>query len=86
LARAIQKFVEDPLAEEIVKGLAHPGDTIHFSVEDQAEKLILKIDKGQTADATEAPAAPKSGAKKEGGPADAEPQAEAATEEDLEGK
>jgi ATP-dependent Clp protease ATP-binding subunit ClpC len=83
LARAIQKFVEDPLAEEIVKGLAHPGDSIHFSVEADAEKLSLSIKKQDEASPTQEVKPEKKAKKQE---EDSEPAAEATAEEDLEGK
>ncbi|MGA0109665.1 MAG: hypothetical protein ACO3HG_04270, partial [Schleiferiaceae bacterium] len=41
--RAIQRYVEDPLAEEIVKGAFHPGDTVVFSALPDAEHLTLAI-------------------------------------------
>ncbi|MEY3942123.1 MAG: hypothetical protein RIR07_1009 [Bacteroidota bacterium] len=43
LQRAIQRYVEDPLAEEIVKGAFHPGDTVVFSALPDAEHLTLAI-------------------------------------------
>ena len=43
LARSIQKFIEDPLAEEIVAGKASAGDTIKFDAKKDSKKLILKI-------------------------------------------
>jgi ATP-dependent Clp protease ATP-binding subunit ClpC len=43
LQRAIQRYVEDPLAEEIVKGTFHPGDTVVFSGAEGAELLSLAI-------------------------------------------
>ena len=43
LARAIQKYVEDPLAEEIVKGQAHPGDSIAFTVLPEALTLNISV-------------------------------------------
>jgi ATP-dependent Clp protease ATP-binding subunit ClpC len=43
LQRAIQRYVEDPLAEEIVKGSFHPGDTVVFSGGEGAELLSLVI-------------------------------------------
>jgi ATP-dependent Clp protease ATP-binding subunit ClpC len=53
LQRAIQRYVEDPLAEEIVKGAFHPGDTVVFTAEPGAEQLALAI-------APNAPDAPRS--------------------------
>jgi ATP-dependent Clp protease ATP-binding subunit ClpC len=43
LQRAIQRYLEDPLAEEIVKGAFHPGDTVVFSGAEGAEQLTLHI-------------------------------------------
>ena len=43
LQRAIQRYVEDPLAEEIIKGAFHPGDTVVFSGAEGAEQLTLHI-------------------------------------------
>ena len=43
LQRAIQRYIEDPLAEEIVTGSFHPGDTVVFSAVEAAEKLTLAI-------------------------------------------
>ncbi len=34
LRRAVQRFIEDPLAEEVLRGAFHPGDTIHAEMED----------------------------------------------------
>jgi ATP-dependent Clp protease ATP-binding subunit ClpC len=47
LQRAIQRYVEDPLAEEIVKGTFHPGDTVVFSGAEGAELLSLVITPAQ---------------------------------------
>ena len=47
LQRAIQRYVEDPLAEEIVKGTFHPGDTVVFSGTEGAELLSLAITSAQ---------------------------------------
>jgi len=41
LKRAIQKYMEDPLAEEIIKGEMAEGDTIEITLDD--EKTGLKI-------------------------------------------
>jgi hypothetical protein len=64
-----------------VKGLAHPGDTIHFSVEAEAEKLSLLIEK-----ATEETPAKEVKSGKKASKKDEEPTAEATADEDLEGK
>ena len=43
LKRAIQKYVEDALAEEIIKSNAHDGDTINLDVGKDDTKLSIKI-------------------------------------------
>jgi len=43
LKRAIQKFIEDPLAEEIIKSNLKEGDSIKLDLEDAAEKLVVVI-------------------------------------------
>lgn len=47
LTRAIQKFVEDPLAEEIVAGKANEGDLVKFDAKKDADKLTLKISRNK---------------------------------------
>jgi len=42
LNRAIQKYLEDPIAEEILKGDVHEGDTILADYKDGAEGLEVK--------------------------------------------
>jgi ATP-dependent Clp protease ATP-binding subunit ClpC len=48
LKRAIQKFIEDPLAEEIIKANLQEGDTIKMDVTDGAEELTIRIEKGKS--------------------------------------
>lgn len=48
LKRAIQKYIEDPLAEEIIKANLSEGDKIMLDVEDGAEILSVKIEKGKS--------------------------------------
>ena len=43
LKRAIQKYVEDALAEEIIKSNAHEGDTITLDIGKDDAKLDIKI-------------------------------------------
>ena len=43
LKRAIQKYIEDPLAEEIVKAGAVDGDTIEIGFEKGMEEASIKI-------------------------------------------
>jgi ATP-dependent Clp protease ATP-binding subunit ClpC len=47
LKRAIQKFIEDPLAEEIIKSNLKEGDTIRMDVKDNAEELTVIIEKSK---------------------------------------
>jgi ATP-dependent Clp protease ATP-binding subunit ClpC len=49
LKRAIQKFIEDPLAEEIVKSNLHEGDSINMDIQKDASELKIKIKKAQNA-------------------------------------
>ena len=42
LKRAIQKYVEDILAEEIVLDQVHEGDNIEFALDERAEQLFIK--------------------------------------------
>ncbi|HEY4799643.1 MAG TPA: ATP-dependent Clp protease ATP-binding subunit [Bacteroidia bacterium] len=43
LKRAIQKYIEDPLAEEIIKSSAAEGDTIEIDHEKNSEEVIIKV-------------------------------------------
>ena len=45
LNRAIQKYLEDPIAEEILKGDVHTGDTLVADYEGTGENLTLKVKK-----------------------------------------
>jgi len=45
LNRAIQKYLEDPVAEEILKGEIHQGDTIVADWDGKGEELHLKLKK-----------------------------------------
>ncbi len=47
LKRAIQRFVEDPLAEEIVNQTVEEGDKITVSVNKDKTDLVIKISKGR---------------------------------------
>ena len=48
LNRAIQKYLEDPIADEILKGLSE-GDTIVADFDDKASEIKIKIKKGKKA-------------------------------------
>ncbi len=47
LKRAIQKLIEDPLAEEIVKSNLKEGDKIKIDYKKGSEELAVKIEKGK---------------------------------------
>jgi ATP-dependent Clp protease ATP-binding subunit ClpC len=46
LARAIQRYVEDPLAEEIINSKVHEGDVIRISFNKEGEELAINISPG----------------------------------------
>ena len=46
LKRAIQKYIEDALAEEIVNSKLDEGDTISMNLDEKSNKLVIKIKKG----------------------------------------
>ena len=52
LKRAIQRYIEDDLADEIIKADILPGDTIHITSQNpddkEAENLTFTIEKGDT--------------------------------------
>jgi ATP-dependent Clp protease ATP-binding subunit ClpC len=48
LNRAIQKFVEDPLAEEIINSTVKEGDTIKIDFNKKKEEIEINIEKGTT--------------------------------------
>ena len=45
LKRAIQKYVEDALAEEIINSHIQEGDKIHMDLDGKTNELIIKIEK-----------------------------------------
>ena len=47
LKRAIQKYIEDALAEEIVNSKLNEGDTIFMDLDEKDQKLLIKIEKGE---------------------------------------
>ena len=47
LKRAIQKYIEDALAEEIVNSQLKEGDSIHMDLDKKTEELTIKISKGK---------------------------------------
>jgi ATP-dependent Clp protease ATP-binding subunit ClpC len=44
LKRAIQKYIEDALAEEIIKSEIHEGDTIKMDLDKTSNELIIKVE------------------------------------------
>ena len=53
LKRAIQKHLEDPLAEEIINANINEGDTIDVGFNKDKEEIIVKIKKGRKKKAPE---------------------------------
>jgi ATP-dependent Clp protease ATP-binding subunit ClpC len=47
LNRAIQKFIEDPLSEEILKGEIKDNDTIKVNYDKNKEKMVIKVTKSK---------------------------------------
>ncbi|WP_394749606.1 ATP-dependent Clp protease ATP-binding subunit [Spongiimicrobium salis] len=48
LKRAIQKYIEDALAEEIVNSKLEEGDSIYMDFDEKKEELTIKIEKAKT--------------------------------------
>lgn len=46
LNRALQKYLEDPIADEILRGVAKEGDTLLVDMEEGAEQVSIKVEKG----------------------------------------
>jgi ATP-dependent Clp protease ATP-binding subunit ClpC len=49
LRRAIQKYLEDPLAEEIINSQIKPGDTLHVDYDTEAKEIKMHVEKGTPA-------------------------------------
>lgn len=47
LKRAIQKYIEDPMAEQIIQANLQEGDTILLDIEENATELKIDIQKGK---------------------------------------
>ena len=45
LARTIQRFIEDPVADEILSGNVKDGDTIKITLDKTTNQIVLKSDK-----------------------------------------
>jgi ATP-dependent Clp protease ATP-binding subunit ClpC len=68
LNRAIQKYLEDPIAEEILKGELKEGDTLEVDFVKDAEEVAVKVIKAEIAvitDKSDKPAKPKRKKKEE---------------------
>ena len=65
LNRAIQKYLEDPIAEEILKGELKEGDTLEVDFVKDAEEVVVKVIKAEMAIDTDKPAKPKRKKKEE---------------------
>ena len=46
LRRAIQKYLEDPLAEEIINSQIKPGDTLHVDFDTELNEVKMHVEKG----------------------------------------
>ncbi len=55
LKRAIQKYIEDPLAEEIINANLEEGDTITIGYKKEKDEVQIKIIKGKKAKESEEP-------------------------------
>ncbi|RXP52290.1 ATP-dependent Clp protease ATP-binding subunit [Lutibacter sp. HS1-25] len=53
LKRAIQKYIEDALAEEIVNSQLKEGDSIYMELNEEKTELTIKINKGKGKDKVE---------------------------------
>jgi len=45
LKRAIQKYLEDPMAEEIIKANIDEGDELHADLKKDSEEIVIKVKK-----------------------------------------
>lgn len=64
LKRAIQKHIEDPLAEEIIRNEMHEGDILEMVLDKESSTLKVNHTKASSAATSAPPAAPKTGKKK----------------------
>jgi ATP-dependent Clp protease ATP-binding subunit ClpC len=53
LKRAIQKYIEDALAEEIVNSKLQEGDSIFMDLDKKTEELTIEIKKAEKSSKTE---------------------------------
>jgi ATP-dependent Clp protease ATP-binding subunit ClpC len=45
LKRAIQKYLEDPMAEEIIKTNIEEGDELHADLNKEGDNIVIKVKK-----------------------------------------
>ena len=45
LKRAIQKYLEDPMAEDDIKANIDEGDTLHADLNGETEEIFIKVKK-----------------------------------------
>ena len=43
LARTIQRYVEDPIADEVLSGNASEGDTLRIDYDEKSDKILIKV-------------------------------------------
>jgi ATP-dependent Clp protease ATP-binding subunit ClpC len=48
LKRAIQKYLEDPIAEEIINSSLKQGDTLLVDLNEEEQKIVMKVEKAKT--------------------------------------
>jgi ATP-dependent Clp protease ATP-binding subunit ClpC len=48
LSRAIQKYLEDPMAEEIINSNMKEGDTLVVNFDKKKEEIVVKVKKGKS--------------------------------------
>jgi ATP-dependent Clp protease ATP-binding subunit ClpC len=58
LKRAIQKYLEDPIAEEIINASLKQGDTLLVDLNAEEQKIVMKVEKAKAPKKTE-PKEPK---------------------------
>lgn len=53
LSRAIQRYIEDPIADEVIKGNVQEGDTIKISYNKTKDEMVIKTDKAGKQETTD---------------------------------
>jgi ATP-dependent Clp protease ATP-binding subunit ClpC len=47
LRRSIQKYLEDPIAEEIINSNLQEGDTLLVDFDEAESKVVMKVNKAE---------------------------------------